>query len=174
MSAKLPSPSELARILRFDEETQRLVWLPRKRHSQRAGQQPCRVIRNGYYCITIHRRSVGEHRVIWALVHGEWPIEIDHIDGDPRNNDLSNLRAVTSRENSRNVARRSDNTSGVTGVNWNAQTRKWRARIYDNGRPYQIGMFQTLEEAAAARKRADERFGYHPNHGRAPLREAAR
>ena len=61
------------------------------------------------------------HRVVWYLVKGEDPIgyEIDHIDGNPWNNVISNLRKVPREVNVRNARKRNDNTSGVTGVNLN-------------------------------------------------------
>ena len=44
------------------------------------------------------------HRVMWEVFNGEIPprMEIDHIDTCPSNNDMSNLRLVTSKENSAN------------------------------------------------------------------------
>lgn len=44
------------------------------------------------------------HRVVWEVFNGEIPLgmEIDHVDTCPSNNDLSNLRLVTSKENSAN------------------------------------------------------------------------
>ena len=44
--------------------------------------------------------------------------EVDHIDGNRNNDHPSNLRVVTRRTNSCNRKRRSDNTSGVTGIRW--------------------------------------------------------
>lgn len=58
------------------------------------------------------------HRIIWTIVFGE--IEdghvIDHIDGDPFNNNIANLRSIPSGENARNAKKRKDNKTGVTGV----------------------------------------------------------
>ena len=42
------------------------------------------------------------HRAIWLFVYGELPKELDHIDGNPLNNRVSNLRAVTRSENKLN------------------------------------------------------------------------
>lgn len=58
------------------------------------------------------------HRIIWTLVFGK--IEdghvIDHIDGNPFNNNIANLRSIPSGENTRNAKKRKDNKTGVTGV----------------------------------------------------------
>lgn len=57
------------------------------------------------------------HRIVWAL---HYPLSsdkvIDHIDGDPWNNKIENLREVDHKINSRNTKRSVNNKSGVTGV----------------------------------------------------------
>ena len=62
--------------------------------------------------VTTYRRTIGifgktyaEHRVIWALYYKEWPSKemvIDHINGDPYDNRIDNLRLFTHKENSMN------------------------------------------------------------------------
>lgn len=66
------------------------------------------------------RRSVKKHELIWILNGKSIPAgyEIDHEDGDKTNNDISNLRLVDRKLNNRNRKKRSDNTSGVTGIRW--------------------------------------------------------
>ena len=63
-------------------------------------------------------RCASVHRIIWTIVFGE--IEdgyvIDHIDGNPFNNKIDNLRSIPSGENARNSKKRKDNKTGVTGV----------------------------------------------------------
>lgn len=58
------------------------------------------------------------HRIIWVLVHRSIDPEliIDHIDGNPFNNKIENLRLTTLAVNSRNVKLRPDNVTGITGV----------------------------------------------------------
>lgn len=59
------------------------------------------------------------HRVIWAIVHGSINEDqmIDHIDGNPFNNKLENLRIGTPALNARNTSRYSTNKTGFAGVN---------------------------------------------------------
>lgn len=58
------------------------------------------------------------HRAIWQIANGEIPVGfvIDHIDGNPLNNSLNNLRCIPTVTNSRNKSRNKRNSSGVTGV----------------------------------------------------------
>jgi len=126
------------------------------------------VSRRGYIHISINGKFYQAHRLAWLLVHGEdAPEDIDHIDGDPTNNRIANLRAVSHAENGRNRRTNSNNLSGVNGVGWNARFGKWQARIKVNGRSKSLGYFDDLNAAADARKSAEREFGYHENHGRA-------
>lgn len=50
--------------------------------------------------------------------------------------------------------RRVNNLSGVPGVSWDKENGRWRASIGIDGKYYNLGRFQTLEEAVAARERA--------------------
>lgn len=74
------------------------------------------------------------HRIIWVLTYGsiDLTLVIDHLDGDPLNNEISNLSLKTHKNNSRNQRQHSNNKTGVTGVslmcnkngNW-YYTAKW-------------------------------------------------
>ncbi len=66
---------------------------------RRAGRQRP----DGYRHIQIDGKKYLEHRVVWKLVHGEWPVGwIDHIDRDKSNNSIENLRDVTPSESAYN------------------------------------------------------------------------
>ena len=58
---------------------------------------------NGYRYSRIAQKKIYAHRAALALVTGEWPEEVDHINGDPSDNRITNLRPVTHRENGKNV-----------------------------------------------------------------------
>ena len=79
---------------------------------------------------------------------------MDHIDGDPLNNSLSNLRWATATENSRNRKKRKDNTSDHKGVSFHKPRGKWRAYIKVDGKQKFLGYFHTKEEAAAVYEEA--------------------
>lgn len=75
---------------------------------------------------------------------------VDHIDGNPLNNQRSNLRLCTKRENARNQKRRADNKSGYKGVHQRIRSSSWIARIQVQDDRHFIGEYSTSEEAARA------------------------
>lgn len=109
--------------------------------------------------------SVLAHRLAWFIVTGECPEAIDHIDHDRSNNALENLRAADRDINSKNQSIRSDNKTGVTGVYWSPQHRKYRATAQTKTGRIHIGLYDTVEAAAVARAEASARLGFHENHG---------
>ncbi|ECH9128545.1 HNH endonuclease [Salmonella enterica subsp. enterica] len=72
----------------------------------------------GYWRITHANKCYLAHRLAWFFCYGVWPKEIDHIDNNKLNNSIGNLREVTHQLNQLNMPLRSNNTSGVKGVNW--------------------------------------------------------
>lgn len=121
---------------------------------------------NGYLKLCSSGRYYKLHRVIWLIVHGEWPDQIDHINGVRDDNRLINLRAVTCSENSLNQAINSRNTSGDMGVYWHKNISRWLASIKINNRQRHLGSFSNKEDAIKARKYAEKEYGFHQNHGR--------
>ena len=107
------------------------------------------------------------HRAIWAMHHGPIPdgYVVDHIDGNPLNNRIENLRAVPPAINQRNLIRADHrNKSGLLGVH--AKTRggktRYYARISINGKSVALGAYATPEEAASAY--LDARSRYFPDY----------
>jgi hypothetical protein len=110
----------------------------------------------GYITIRINGWNYQAHRLAWLYVHGVWPTDqLDHINGVRDDNRIANLREATSQENNRNAGLRKDNSSGITGVGWHKRRQKFQARIAVDGRLIYLGRFDTLEEAAAARAKAE-------------------
>ena len=110
--------------------------------------------------ISIYAVHYMAHRLAWLHVHGEpVPPLIDHIDGDPHNNRISNLRAATKSQNMVNSARQKNNTSGYRGVQ-KAPNQKtgFAAYIRANGRYHYLGAFATIEDAAKARREAEDKL----------------
>ena len=81
-------------------------------------------------------------------MHGVEPeLEMDHINGNPTDNRLCNLRLATRAQNLVNTKARK-NSSGIKGVSWYAAGKKWRAQIKVNGKTHYLGAYSSKEEAA--------------------------
>ena|SRR6266581_1014770 len=103
--------------------------------------------KDGYYEVRIDYISYLVHRLAWFYFYEDWPKGvIDHIDRNPSNNRIKNLRDVSRSINLINSGNYSHNTSGVRGVDFHKATGKWRARIAN----FHLGLFLSKEEAEEA------------------------
>ena len=125
-------------------------------------------VSDGYLAIGVNGKLIKTHRLAYLFMTGEWPNdEIDHINGNPSDNRWKNLRAVSRWENNRNSKIQKNNTSGLRGVSWYKNYKKWCVRIHDNnGKRINLGYFDNFNEAVKVRKEFEIKYGYHENHGR--------
>lgn len=119
--------------------------------------------RLGYFDTCIDKKRYQNHRLIWLLHYGYYPVEIDHIDGNPSNNRIENLREATRKENCRNRKVSVLNTSGCKNVCWHKKTKKWMVAV----NKIYIGLFESLElaelVAIEARNKYHGKFANHAN-----------
>jgi hypothetical protein len=108
---------------------------------------------NGYIHLStsLDGKMIGlqAHQFAWWMSYREVPDEdlvIDHIDRDPANNRISNLRLTTQQENNLNR----DWIENVKGYYFFKLTGKWRASIKVDGKRIHLGLFDTEEEARQA------------------------
>jgi len=104
---------------------------------------------DGYREVSIDNVSFREHRVIWALVYGEQPIEIDHINGVRSDNRIENLRGVSRSQNQQNKVASLRKSSPYKGVHYSKQRKRWISKIKKNGKVKHIGSYG--DEIAAAK-----------------------
>lgn len=156
-------------VLDYDPETGEFRWKVRSsRRIQIGDVAGCVRTDKGkaYVHITIGGVRHYAHRLAWACAYGLFPEkQIDHIDGDGTNNRLANLRSVSAAENGKNQRKPSNNTSGVAGVYWDSRKSKWTSRVRVGGKLVYLGSFRQFDDAIAARKAAELKYGFHPNHG---------
>lgn len=143
---------------RFSQDALARMW-----NGKCAGKRADRPTADGRYRVVgmIGGRYLA-HRVVWMMTYGTDPQVIDHINGDGQDNRVCNLRSVDHAENSKNRAIGKNNSSGHMGVA--RHKRKWKAKI--GGRF--LGLYDSVEQALAARKEAERQLGYHVNSGRKP------
>lgn len=178
------SYAQVSALLKYDSETGKLFWKERpaelfsggkigdeaaaKRWNKvYAGKEAFKYVSNtGYLRGSIFGKGYIAQRVIWMLHTGEWPSKmIDHIDGNKLNNRIDNLRVVDHSGNGCNTKMRSNNTSGVNGVYWHRRRRKWAAQLSIRGNAKYLGLFESMEEAEAARQAANAQYGFTDRHG---------
>lgn len=105
----------------------------------------------GYVIIHMSKTSIKAHRLAWFFVYGEDTKRfIDHIDGNPSNNRISNLRKSTNQQNTCNQKINCTNKSGYKGIYKITNTRKWGAKIIYKGKAYYLGRFDSPKAAAKA------------------------
>ena len=122
-----------------------------RRQGARVGQVCGSPDSHGYLQIKINGRNYFAHRLAWLVVYGEWPKhQIDHIDRNPTNNRIANLREATNSQNNHNRGQQVNNTSGYKGVCWNKRAKRWKAYIKLHGRRTHLGYFNTADAAHAA------------------------
>ena len=169
MKQSLLSAQRLREVLHYDPETGVFTWLARPVTTHQVRTWNAKFVgsvagspNSGYCGVRIRGRLFYAHRLAWLYMTGEWPAaEIDHINGDPKDNRWSNLRAATPKQNQANKRRQKNNTSGFKGVSWDKDAQNWRADIRVEYRHLALGYFNTPEEAhyaycAAAKKHFGE------------------
>lgn len=150
-------------LLEYDPDTGVLTWR-RHRNKAKVGR-PAGWLSAGNawsgHRVKIDGREYYAHRLIWLYVHGVWPVaEIDHINRNPTDNRLCNLRAADRCENGANRGRQVNNQSGVTGVSWDARRGKWTAYLYSQRRRNYLGAYKDFAEAVSARMAAENHVGW--------------
>lgn len=106
------------------------------------------------------------HRAAWAHYYGEWPeLTLDHINGVRNDNRIENLRVAGNSINAKNLKMHRRNTTGATGVYRVRRSSRWLAQITADKKYIYLGRFDTFEEAVAARREAEAKYGFTARHG---------
>jgi hypothetical protein len=135
--------------LDYDKDTGLFTW--KKGNGLRAkGEVAGQVSGWGYIRISLSRKKYSAHQLAWLLTYGEWPEnQIDHRDGNKRNNAISNLRLATPCLNQLyNNRPRRNNSTGFVGIS--PDRGRFKAQLKINGKCHYLGNFSTAEEAAKA------------------------
>jgi len=114
---------------------------------------------NGYYRVKLYKNKIGKqfsvHQLVAVAFLGHeingYKMIVDHIDGNPSNNNVSNLQIITQLENhERGKAPRKSKYRGVYHAPKANSPKKWRAEFYIKGKKFHAGCFETEYEAHIA------------------------
>lgn len=156
MKNALPSLDTLKRYLAYNPDTGDITWTVRV-NSFGGKVQPgvkAGVLReDGRIKIGFKGKEYFAHRLAWLMFYGRQPEhEIDHVNGNPSDNRIANLREVPHSVNIENQRKaRADNKScGLLGVSFNKKAGKFSSQIRANGKKVHLGLFADPEEAHKA------------------------
>lgn len=151
----------LRRMLNYEMFGGVFTWATSPSAKFQIGQLAGSVTPRGYLQIGLFGKNYPAHRLAWLHVYDRWPQGvIDHIDGNPLNNSIMNLRDVSQQMNTRNAKVSKNSRSGVNGVNWNSKRRCWNAFIMVDRKSINLGYFSTVEAAAQTRRRYEMELGF--------------
>jgi hypothetical protein len=160
----LPSQEDLLNLFVYNRETG-VVTARISHKGRRKGFVIGTKNTQGYLSCNTFGKKYLLHRLIWMMVYGVVPDQIDHINGVKDDNRLYNIRNTSHIENQKNKHLFKSNKSGVPGVYWCGRAKKWKAQIGVGCKNVYIGGFDDLNRAIGARKCAEMLYDYHDNHG---------
>jgi hypothetical protein len=132
----------------FEYRDGELYWKVDRRKTK-VGQKAGRRKANGYCEVRLDNKLQGTHRLIFLMTHGYLPSMVDHIDGNPSNNLIENLRGATSSQNQMNSKLPANNKSGFKGI-YMSKHGKWIVQCVKDGVNHRAGSFSDIRAAAEA------------------------
>lgn len=143
--------AEVLAALSYDPLSGQLAW----RHARggRTASSGIGCLRSdGYMAVSFKDNKLLVHRLIWFIVTGTWPNEVDHIDGDRTNNRWGNLRDVVRAENRQNLAAENPNnkSTGLVGASFDTRHNRYRSYIVIGRKQIHLGYFDTAKLAHTA------------------------
>lgn len=150
----------IRKLVDYDPETGVFCWRPRQRedfkemrdcrvfNTRFAGKQMGTVDGKGYLHMKYRGKFYRLHRMAWLYVHGTLPAVVDHINRDPKDNRIANLRAtdVSGNNLNRSANKTGRKTSKYKGVSRHTNGR-WQAQTKVKGKQTHLGLYDTEEEA---------------------------
>ena len=157
-----PTAERVTELFDYDAETGALRWRVSKQ-GLKVGKVAGTVHKLGYVYVSADNYRTLAHRLAWVHVYGVWPSGvIDHINGDPSDNRLCNLRDVSRQVNQQNMrsAMCSNLSTGLLGACYCKRRHKFVSGIKDpsTGKRLNLGAFDTAEEAHQAYLSAKRRL----------------
>ena len=151
--------TEIKELLSYDPDTGVFRWRVKPAKRVAVGSiAGCR--KKDAWVISIHSAKYFAHRLAWFYVYGDIDqnLVIDHINGDPLDNRIDNLRLVTQAVNRRNSSTKKGN------LVWRKRERRWLAKYMRDGKTVEVGYYKTKEEARDAYIRATADLDFTDRH----------
>lgn len=104
----------------------------------------------GYACRTTTKDGVRQTILMHRQIM-EFPLLVDHINGNKLDNRRDNLRSTSRATNALNSKMRSDNTTGYRGISWDNTRNRWFVSARKDGKTYSAGRFTKISDAILAR-----------------------
>ncbi len=157
-----------------------LRWLVDASTRARRGDPAGSDFQGRYWRIRYKGKDDLVHRVVWRIVNGQIPdgMQIDHIDGNGKNNNVENLRLVTCAMNQRNRGMIRTNNTGHTGVRYSVRDNGYEAVWHDVGGEQRTKFFSCRKYGGERARQLAEKFrnaevaklnargaGYSDDHG---------
>lgn len=143
---------ELSKLFIYDREAGKLLA---RQDSHKGRWKKGREVgsKDKYSKVNVNGQMILRYRIIYLLVKGYVPKEIDHINRNSQIDRIENLRAATHSNNAANSIRKK-NSTGYKGVHFCKSTGKYRAQIKKNYKKFHLGRYVTAKEAAIAYNKA--------------------
>lgn len=145
------SQDDVRALFDYDPAGQ-LLWKVDRGTNKTKGRAAGWLDQHGYTRVSLNQEKFGLHRLIFLWHHGYLPLTVDHIDRNPGNNRIENLREATLAEQARNCKAHTGrgDSSQWKGVSYHAKKRNWRAYVQADGKPTYLGSFAAEADAALA------------------------
>lgn len=140
-------------VLEYSPSTGLFHWKVLKPGATKPGQPAGGFTKRGYIRMRVNGVHIFAHRLAWAFVHNKLPEQqIDHINGNPADNRIENLRDVPQAVNKQNTqAAYRSNELGLLNIRLRKDNGKYQVRVHRNKKVFNIGEYSTSNDAIVAR-----------------------
>jgi hypothetical protein len=148
---------KLKNVLLYNKETGEFFLKERKDklkqlNTRFSGKKAGSKDKRGYILIKIDGKSYKAHRLAWLHEYGNWPEDqIDHINGNPSDNRIENLRDVINLVNQNNLnSKRYKIKTTNHLITQRKKSKKYRVQTGINNKCFHFSYFSTAAEAHLA------------------------
>lgn len=144
----LPSLEVLKERFEYDPESGFLIARKAMQRRPKGSRAGCET-KNGYRVVSVQTKTYKESRIAYYMATGEDPGDrlVDHIDGDPTNNAIRNLRLVDYAKNGLNRRANRISNTGFKNVLWMKAQQRFRVLLRKPEGGYLTRRFKFLEDA---------------------------